>query len=85
MNHSQFTNQLPTLEQSAKRCARKTFAVLVFDAVPVRDFDRLATYCLANEKRMRRISGYQDLPALWIRLRTLVAEEKNVDSNEAVA
>ena len=45
----------------------------------------LATYCLANEKRMRRISGYQDLPALWIRLRTLVAEEKNVDSNEAVA
>lgn len=44
----------------------------------------LATYCLASEKRMHRVRGFQSLPALWIILRKLT-EEKNVDTIEAVA
>jgi hypothetical protein len=34
---------------------------------------------------MRRVRGYKDLPALWVRIRTLTAEEKTVDTTEAVA
>jgi len=44
----------------------------------------LATYCLANEKRMRKVRGYRDLPALWIKLRTLT-EKKEIDTSTHVA
>lgn len=42
----------------------------------------LATYCLAAEKRMRRIRGHASLPGLWILLRTLTEE---IDSATEVA
>ena len=46
----------------------------------------LATFCLQNEKRMRRIHGYQQLPALWVRLRDLLEKEENgIDKHEAIA
>ena len=38
----------------------------------------LCTYCLASEKKMRKIRGYKDLPALWILLRKLT-EQNHVD------
>lgn len=41
----------------------------------------LATYCLASEKKMRRIRGHLALPALWILLRKLT-EQNHVDSTE---
>jgi transposase-like protein len=44
----------------------------------------LATYCLANEKRMRRVRGHQALPALWVKLRT-VTGEKQIDTTEAAS
>lgn len=44
----------------------------------------LATYCLASEKRMRRMRGHAGLAGLWVLLRTLT-EEKHFDSNEDVA
>jgi transposase-like protein len=44
----------------------------------------LATYCLANEKRMRRVRGFDALPALWVKLKMLTGE-KQIDSTEAVA
>jgi putative transposase len=34
----------------------------------------LSTYCLASEKRMRRIKGHAALPGLWILLRSLTEE-----------
>ncbi len=40
-----------------------------------------ATYCLASEKRMRRIRGHAALPGLWVLLRTLT-EDKHIDSTE---
>lgn len=42
----------------------------------------LATYCLAAEKRMRRIRGHASLPGLWVLLRTLTEE---IDSETEVA
>lgn len=46
----------------------------------------LATYCLASEKRMRRMRGHAGLPGLWILLRTMTeTEDKQFDSNEQVA
>lgn len=42
----------------------------------------LATYCLASEKKMRRIRGYQGLPGLWILLRRLT-EKNQIDSEES--
>ena len=44
----------------------------------------LATYCLASEKRMRRVRGYQTLPGLWVKLR-MITGEKEIDTTEAVA
>lgn len=44
----------------------------------------LATYCLANEKRMRKIRGHQSLPGLWVKLRTITGE-KQIDVTEAVS
>ena len=42
-----------------------------------------ATYCLAAEKRMRRIHGYKSLPGLWILLRKLT-EQNHVDTNQEI-
>jgi transposase-like protein len=42
----------------------------------------LSTYCLASEKRMRRIKGHAALPGLWILLRSLTEE---IDSATEVA
>ncbi len=42
-----------------------------------------ATYCLAAEKRMRRIHGYKSLPGLWILLRKLT-EQNDVDMNQEI-
>lgn len=44
----------------------------------------LATYCLANEKRMRRVRGFAGLPGLWVKLKTITGE-KQIDETEAVA
>jgi len=45
----------------------------------------LATACLRNEKRMRRIRGFQALPALKVKLQSLCQREEKVDSTGAVA
>ena len=42
----------------------------------------LSTYCLAAEKRMRRIRGHASLPGLWVLLRSLTEE---IDSATEVA
>jgi transposase-like protein len=43
----------------------------------------LATYCLASEKKMRKIRGYRNLPGLWILLRKLT-EQNLVDTNQQI-
>lgn len=48
----------------------------------------LATYCIQNEKRMRKIRGYRQLPGLWVRLRVLLekqTEENEIDNGVSVA
>jgi len=45
----------------------------------------MATACLQNEKRMRRIRGYRGLPALVIRLRELCNATPAVDNRVAAA
>jgi putative transposase len=45
----------------------------------------LATYCLQNEKRMRRIRGYSQLPGLWIKLRVLLENKNEIDNESLVA
>lgn len=45
----------------------------------------LATACLQNEKRMRRIRGFRSLPALVVRIQSLCTHEKSVDSNPQAA
>jgi len=45
----------------------------------------LATACLHNEKRMRKIRGYLALPALKIRLQELCLREEAVDKKGAAA
>lgn len=42
-----------------------------------------ATFCLAAEKRMRKIHGYQSLPGLWVLLRKLT-EQNDVDTNQEI-
>jgi len=44
----------------------------------------LATFCLASEKRMRRIKGHSSLPGVWVHLRSLT-ETKRFDTSEEVA
>lgn len=44
----------------------------------------LATYCLASEKRMRRVRGHSGLAGLWVRLQTITGE-KQIDETEEVA
>lgn len=41
----------------------------------------LTTYCLASEKKMRRVNGYRGLPGLWVLLRTLT-EKTQIDRSE---
>lgn len=43
----------------------------------------LSTYCLASEKKMRRIRGHASLPGLWILLRKLT-EQNHVDIYEGI-
>lgn len=45
----------------------------------------LATYCLASEKRMRRMRGHAGLPGLWVLLRTMTEVSEQFDSAEEVA
>jgi putative transposase len=46
----------------------------------------LATYCLASEKKMRRLRGHSALPGLWVKLRSLTeVKEENVDLLEKTA
>jgi putative transposase len=48
----------------------------------------LATYCLASEKRMRRVRGHASLPGLWVKLRSLTEihkQETTFDGQENVA
>lgn len=43
----------------------------------------LATYCLANEKRMRRVTGHKNLPALWTRIHILTSQN-NIDLQQEI-
>jgi putative transposase len=45
----------------------------------------LATACLQNEKRMRRVRGYRAMPALKVKLQTLCNYEKAVDKDGQAA
>jgi transposase-like protein len=45
----------------------------------------LATYCLANEKRMRKVRGYRELPAVWVRLRSALEGKEIIDTDTHVA
>jgi len=45
----------------------------------------LATACLQNEKRMRRIRGYRALPALIVRLQSLCAHKNFIDGSTQAA
>ena len=42
-----------------------------------------ATYCLAAEKRMKKVQGYRNLPGLWILLRKLT-EQNDVDTIQEI-
>ena len=43
----------------------------------------LATYCLASEKKMRRIHGHASLPGLWIKLRSMTEDKQEVIDEES--
>jgi transposase-like protein len=46
----------------------------------------LATYCLASEKRMRRVRGHSALPGLWVRLRSITSiQDKQIDITDIAA
>lgn len=45
----------------------------------------LATACLQNEKRMRRIRGYRSLPAVVVRIQSLCTHENIVDTHTQAA
>lgn len=46
----------------------------------------LATYCLASEKKMRRIRGHTALPGLWVKLRSMTTDkQETIDVDEEVA
>ena len=45
----------------------------------------LATACLHNEKRMKKVKGYVGLPSLSVALAELCNHQESVDSNTAVA
>ncbi len=45
----------------------------------------LATACLQNESRMKRVRGYRTLPALVVRLQSLCNQEKTIDGDTQAA
>jgi transposase-like protein len=46
----------------------------------------LATYCLASEKKMRRIRGHATLPGLWVKLRSITEiKQEEIDLETEVA
>ena len=45
----------------------------------------LATACLQNEKRLRRIRGFRSLPALVVRIQSLCTHENFVDKEDQAA
>ena len=45
----------------------------------------LATSCLQNEKRMRRIRGYRGLPALIVKIKNLCGSSNGVDKSTQAA
>ena len=87
------------LSQSLKRFFSTTNAIESLNSLIEEDMRRvknwkssehfqrwLATYCLASEKKMRRIRGHASLPGLWVKLRTLTeVKQENVDVEEQVA
>ena len=44
----------------------------------------LATFCLHNEKRMRKVRGFRGLPALWVALREITNNENEIDFEQKV-
>ena len=45
-----------------------------------KDFMRwIATFCLQNEKRMRKVRGFNALPALWVQIREVTTVAENID------
>lgn len=42
-----------------------------------------ATYCLASEKKMRKVRSFRNLPGLWVLLRKLT-EQNHVDTNQEI-
>jgi transposase-like protein len=42
-----------------------------------------ATYCLASEKKMRKVRGFRNLPGLWVLLRKLT-EQNHIDTNQQI-
>ena len=45
-----------------------------------KDFMRwIATFCLQNEKRMRKVRGFNALPALWVQTREMTTAAENID------
>jgi transposase-like protein len=42
-----------------------------------------ATYCLASEKKMRKVRGFRNLPGLWVLLRKLT-EQNHIDTSHAI-
>jgi transposase-like protein len=87
------------LSQSLKRFFSTTNAIESLNSLIEEDMRRvkhwkssehfqrwLATYCLASEKRMRRIRGHAALPGLWVKLRTLTdIKQEEIDLQEEVA
>lgn len=46
----------------------------------------LATYCLASEKKMRRVRGHAALPGLWVKLRSMTEnKQEEIDLEGEVA
>jgi putative transposase len=87
------------LSQSLKRFFSTTNAIESLNSLIEEDMRRvkhwkssehfqrwLATYCLASEKRMRRIRGHAALPGLWVKLRTLTEiKQEEIDLETEVA
>lgn len=44
----------------------------------------LATFCLHNERRMRKVRGYRGLPALWVMIREITKPEIEIDFDKKI-
>lgn len=44
----------------------------------------LATFCLHNEKRMRKFRGYRRLEALWLMIREITKQEIAIDFDQKI-